>query len=135
MFVLNKEIMRKIFSRSIAKIVTILSLTSLVQSAQFRLPNGTPGLQKRNIGGVCQAYYEQKPVNTVKVNCEKVECVIGMQNSHPNDPLYLYFPTSGQQPTTEEAGEYSGARYNGPRNADVTDSVVEAISETVTVAE
>ena len=73
------------------------------------------------MGGVFQAFCEHKQVNTVNVNCEKVECVIGMQNSHPNDPLYLYFPTNGVQPTTEEAGEYSGARYNGQRKDDVTD--------------
>ena len=121
MFVLNREIMRKLFSRSIAKIVTILSLTSLVQAAEFHLPLGTPGLQKRNIGGVRQADYKQKPVNTVNENCEKVECVIGVNGSHPNDPLYLYFPTNGKQPTTDEAGEYSGARYNGPNNDAVTD--------------
>ena len=121
MFIFNKEIVRKIFSRSIVKIVTILSLTSLVQAAQFHLPTGTPGLQKRRVGVNLVADYEQKPVNTVNVNCEKVECVVGVQSSHPNDPLYLYFPTNGVQPTTEEAGEYSGARYNGPRKDDVTD--------------
>ena len=112
--------MRKIFSRSIAKLVTILSLTSLVQAAEFHLPLGTPGLQKRNMGGVFQAIYEQKQVNAVNVDCEKVKCV-DIHDSRQDIELYLYFPTNGQQPTTEEAGEYSGARYNGQRKDDVTD--------------
>ena len=43
---LNKKIMKKLFSRSIAKFVTILSLTSLVQATQFHLPTGTPGRQE-----------------------------------------------------------------------------------------
>ena len=106
MFVFNKEIMRKLFSHSIAKFVTILSLTSLVQAAQFHLPAGTPGLQ---------AGFSQKNVNGHLGNCEHVDLNGLGANCH------LYFPIDGSQPTTAEAGEYSGARYNGPNSDTVTD--------------
>ena len=33
----------------------------------------------------------------------------------------LYFPIDGFQPATDEAGQYSGARYNNPDNNRVTD--------------
>ena len=105
MFIFNKEIVRKIFSRSIVKIVTILSLTSLVQAAQFHLPIGTPGLQ----GGLVR-----QNVNGHLVNCERV--IVPGTNCH------LYFPIDGSQPTTAEAGQYSGARFVGQHNDDlVTD--------------
>ena len=96
--------MRKIFSRSIVKLVTILSLTSLVQAAQFHLPAGTPGLQ---------AGLVQQNINENPVNCEHIIV--------PGTNCDLFFPTNGVQPTTEEAGQCSGARYNGPNNDAVTD--------------
>lgn len=105
MFVLNKEIMRKLFSHSIAKIVTILSLTSLVQATQFHLPLGLPGLQ---------AGLVQQNVNGNPVNCEHIIV--------PGTTCHLYFPIDGSQPTTTEVGQYSGARYVGQPNDDlVTD--------------
>ncbi|MFQ6722961.1 MAG: hypothetical protein ACLRFH_00970 [Opitutales bacterium] len=104
MFILNKEIVRKIFSRSIAKVVAILSLTSLVQAAQFHLPPGTPGLQHENA---------QSPLNPF-MDCVHIHI--------PNTTCHLYFPIDGSQPTTTEAGQYSGARFVGQLGDDlVTD--------------
>ncbi len=97
--------MRKLFYRSIAKMVTVLSLTPLVQAAQFHLPPGTPGLQTDSV---------QKNVNGHLVDC--IDVIV------PNTAYHLYFPTDGSQPTTAEAGQYSGARFVGQHNDDlVTD--------------
>lgn len=96
--------MRKVFSHSIIKIVAILSLTPLVQATQFHLPPGTPGLQQALV---------QQNVNGNLVNCEHVIV--------PGTTCHLYFPIDGSQPTTAEAGQYSGARYNNPDNNRITD--------------
>ncbi len=96
--------MRKIFSRSIVKIATILSLTSLVQAAQFHLPNRTPGF----IGQTNAPFYAGNPQNYEKVTVPGTTCD-------------LFFPIDGHQPIAQAAGVYSGARYNGPNNDAVTD--------------
>ena len=102
--------MRKIFSRSIVKIATILSLTSLVQAAQFHLPIGTSGRQE-----IVDPLGQVQP-DTAFINEKFCEHVIVSGTT-----CHLYFPIDGSQPTTEEVGEYSGARYDGQRNSDVTD--------------
>ncbi len=107
--------MRKLFSRSIVKIATIFSLTSLVQSAQFHLPAGTPGRQeiRKPTGNIAFQVAFKKIKNTIAF-CERVVV--------PNTTCDLYFQINGQQPTTSEAGQYSGARYVGQPNNDlVTD--------------
>ena len=86
---LNKKVMRKLFSRLIVKIVTMLSLTSLVQAAQFDLPLRMPGKGNRK---------QQMDTNHIKY-----ETII------ISNDCSVYFPSNDSQPTTGKAGEYSGA--------------------------
>ena len=105
MIIPNKEMMRKIFSRSIAKLVTILSLTSLVQAAQFHLPNRTPGF----IGKTNAPFHAGNPQDHEKVTVPGTTCD-------------LFFPIDGHQPIIQSAGQYSGARFVGQPGDDlVTD--------------
>ena len=76
MSVLMKLIAKMKIQSFIRKFGTIIALTSLVQAAQFHLPNRTPGLQ---------AGLVRQNVNGNPVNCEHV--II------PNTNCHLYFPT------------------------------------------
>lgn len=96
-----KDVIVKLF----IGLVFVANLTYNLFAAQFHLPNRTPGLQVGNI---------QKNINGNPVNCEHVTI--------PGTACVLYFPINGFQPTTEEAGQYSGARFVGQLGDDlVTD--------------
>ena len=97
--------MRRIFFRSIVKFATILSLTSLVQAAQFHLPNRTPGFA----GQTRAPFAGNNPRGYEKVTVPGTTCD-------------LFFPIDGSQPRTNLAGRYSGARFVGqPGDGLVTD--------------
>ena len=77
-------------------IVFCVAQSWLLGVPEFHLPAGTPGLLSR------------------KANLERVHI--------PGTDCWLHFPSRGYQPSTEEAGRYSGAQYIGKRNDDaVTD--------------
>ncbi|MGX8717289.1 MAG: hypothetical protein ACSW8C_04880 [bacterium] len=74
---------------------------------EFHLPVGTPGLNVNAMG---------QPILVVSngVQCEDVHI--------PNTNCHLYFPIDGSQPSTQDAGAWSGARYISQLNDnEVTD--------------
>ena len=81
--------------------------TWLLGIPEFHLPAGTPGRQE--IFGTHNPYLAD--INGIW--CEDVHV--------PNTNCHLYFPIDGSQPSTQDAGEWSGARYNAADNNRVTD--------------
>ena len=79
-------------------------LTNLWSNPQFTLPDGIPGIRFPDIP------------------CSKDSTEMRMCISVPGTQCVLSFPKKGFQPTTCDAGEWSGARYIGQPNDDaVTD--------------
>ena len=68
---------------------------NLALATELKLPSDTPGLQKEIV---------QKNVNGTLTDCIEIKI--------PETDYSLFFPKNGAQPTTQEVGEYSGARYN-----------------------
>lgn len=73
---------------------------------ELHLPAGTPGRQENAVGQPILAAQNGK-------QCEHITV--------PGTNCHLYFPVDGSQPSTADAGAWSGARYNDPDNNRVTD--------------
>lgn len=95
---------QSIFMRNMKKlwIISFVFCTAQVGLwgiAKFDLPAATPGLQSPFITQTCERYEHVRVPGT---KCD------------------LYFPTTGEQPSTPEAGWWSGARYTGSDDYKVT---------------
>ena len=110
--------MADIFSMEIVKIMKKFGVigivflgvqTLLLGVPEFHLPAGTPGLSGtiQQIG-VQQLGVQQRNAQQRIVNCERVV----IENPITHATYVLLFPTNGYQPSTSDAGEWSGARYN-----------------------
>ena len=103
--------MADIFSMEIVKkfgiivIVFLVAQSWLLAIPEFTLPVGTPGRQEQiDPLGQIQALtsYQNRQF------CEDVHI--------PNTNCHLYFPIDGSQPSTQDAGLWSGAQYVGQLN-------------------
>ena len=90
------KIMNKFGIIGIAFWVTQMWLLAI---PEFHLPAGTPGLRDTT---------QQIDTQHTRVDCERVV----IENPITHATYVLFFPTNGYQPSTSNAGEWSGARYN-----------------------
>ena len=105
--IFSMKVMKIMNKFGIIEIAFWVTQTWLLAIPEFHLPAGTPGRQE--IFGTHNPYLAD-------INGERCEHVIV-----PGTTCELFFPIDGSQPSTPDAGEWSGARYTGNNNAAVTD--------------
>lgn len=104
------EVLKTVKNFGIIGIVFWGTQTKLFGVPGFELPADTPG-RREQIDPLGQIQAIESYQN--RIWCEDVQI--------PNTNCHLYFPSNGSQPSTQEAGAWSGARYNEPDNNRVTD--------------